>query len=155
MSSLVVLGRVLLPLHISLDLSSLPWQILHHAVRPKSSFTLPRFFAEKVPIGMNSSVITSTKDKRPAIFNDQHRFQAEVGYAAARQKAIELAMVVDKDCYELGIERSPTGVASWNDDRRPPLYWAGSDHPTDCGTVLMYDCKPFFTKTTASNYLPL
>ena len=50
------------------------------------------------------------------------KFQIDVGYVAARQKAIELAMVVDEDCYELGIERSPTGVASWNDDRRPPLY---------------------------------
>ena len=87
---------------------------------------------------MNGRVITTMKDKRPVTFNDQHRFQAEAGYVAARQKAIELAMAVDEDCYELGIERSPTGVASWNDDRRPPLYWAGSDHPTDCGTVLMY-----------------
>ena len=42
---------------------------------------------------------------------------------AARQKDIDLAMVVDDDdCMELGIERLPTGVASWNDDRRPPLY---------------------------------
>ena len=53
-------------------------------------------------------------------------------------------MVIDKDCVELGIERSPTGVASWNDDRRPPLYWARSDHPTDCGTVLMYERRHFF-----------
>ena len=50
---------------------------------------------------------------------------------AARQKAIDLAMVIDEDCMELGIERSQIGVATWNDDRRPPLYWAGSDHPTD------------------------
>ena len=63
---------------------------------------------------------------KPVNCDDQHKFQTEVGYAAARQKAIELAMVVDEDCSELGIERSPTGVASWNDDRRPPLYWAGS-----------------------------
>ena len=63
---------------------------------------------------------------------------------AARQKAIELAMVVDEDCYELGLEGSPTGVASWNDDRRPPLYWVGADHPTDCGTVLMYECRHFY-----------
>ena len=46
-------------------------------------------------------------------FDDQHKFQTEVGYMAARQKATELAMVVDEDCYELGIERSPTGIASW------------------------------------------
>jgi len=90
---------------------------------------------------MHSRVTTTTKDKIPVTFNDQHRFQAEVGYVAARQKAIELAKVVDEDCYELGIERSPMGVASWNDDGRPPLYWAGSDHPTDCGTVLMYECR--------------
>ena len=88
---------------------------------------------------MNSSAITTSKDKKPVAFNDQHKFQAEVGYVVARQKAIELATVVDEDCYDLGIERSPTGVASWNDDRRPTLYWAGSDHPTDCGAVLMYE----------------
>ena len=82
---------------------------------------MPRFFVEKVTLGMNSSVITTTKDKRPVIFNDQHKFQAEIGYVAARQKAIELATVVDEDCYDMVIERSPTGVASWNDDRRPPL----------------------------------
>jgi hypothetical protein len=95
---------------------------------------------------MNSSVIATQHDKISVIFDDQHKFQTEVGYAAARQKAIELAMVVDEDCYELGIERSPTGVASWSDDRRPPLYWAGSDHPTDCGTVLMYECRHFFVR---------
>ncbi len=82
---------------------------------------------DKVTLGTHSSVITTKKDKIPVNFDDQHKFQTEVGYVAARQKAIELAMVVDEDCYELGIERSPTGVASWNDDRRPPLYWAGSD----------------------------
>ena len=53
-------------------------------------------------------------------------------------------MVVDEDCYEVGIGRSPTGVASWNDDRRPPLYWVGSDHPTDCGTVLIYERRHFY-----------
>ena len=93
---------------------------------------------------MNSVMITTTKAKKAVNFDDQHNIQVDVGYVAARQKAIELAMVVDEDCYELGIERSPTGVSSWNDDRRPPLYWAGSDHPTDCGTVLMYECRHFF-----------
>ena len=110
---------------------------------------------DKVTSGLYSRVIATKKDKIPVNFDDQHKFQKEVGYVAARQKAIELAMVVDEDCYEFGIERSPTGVASWNDDRRPPLYGAGSDHPTDCGTVLMYECRHFFfTKTTANNYLP-
>ena len=78
---------------------------------PNVRFTLPRFFVEKVTLGMNSSAITTSKDKKLVAFNDQHKFQAEVGYAAARQKAIELATVVDEDCYDLGIERSPTGVA--------------------------------------------
>ncbi len=93
---------------------------------------------------MNSGTITTKKDRKTVNVDDQHKFQVDVGYVAARQKAIELAMVVDEDCYELGIERSPTGVASCNDDRRPPLYWVGSDHSTDCGTVLMYECRHFF-----------
>ena len=99
---------------------------------------------DKVTFGMKSTVITTKKDKRPVNFDDQHKFQTEVGYVAARQKAIELAMAVDQDWYELGIERLPTGVASWNDDWRRPLYLAGSDHPTDCGTVLMYECRHFY-----------
>ncbi len=86
---------------------------------------------------MNSGVITMVKAKDAVSSNYKHKFKVDVGYAAAHEKAIELAMMVDEDCFELGIERSPTGVASWNDDRRPPLYWAGSDHPADCGTVLM------------------
>ena len=144
MSFLVVQGLVLLPLHISLDPSSLLWQVLHHSVHPKLGLPCHGFFVEKVTLGLNSSAINTTKDKRPVTFNGQHKFQPEVGYVAARQKAIELAMVVDEDCYGLGIERSPTGVASWSDDRRPPLYGAGSDHPTDCGTVLMYEFRHFY-----------
>ena len=93
---------------------------------------------------MNSGVVTTSKEKKPVTFNDQHNFQAEIGYMVARQKASELATVVDEDCYDLGIDRSPTGVASWNDNRRPPLYWAGSGHPTDCGTVMMYECRHFY-----------
>jgi hypothetical protein len=99
---------------------------------------------EKVTLGMNNGVYTAPKDKKPVILTDQHKFQAEIGYVAARQKAIELATVVDEDCYDLGIDGSPTGVASWNDDRRPLLFWAGSDHPVDCGTVLMYECRHFY-----------
>ena len=72
---------------------------------------------------------TTPKDKKPVIFNDPHTFQAEIGYVVARQKAIELATVVDEDCYDLGIDRSPTGVASWDDDRRPPLFWVGLTIP--------------------------
>jgi len=93
---------------------------------------------------MNSGMITTTKAKKAVSFDDQHKFQVDVGYVAARQTSIELAMVVDEDCYELGIGLSPTGVASWNQDRRPPLYWVGSDHPTDYGTVMMYECRHFF-----------
>ena len=71
---------------------------------------------------MNSGGSTATKAKGVAHIGDQHKFQVDVGYVAARQKAIDLAMVIDEDCIELGIERLPTGVASWNDDRRSPLY---------------------------------
>ena len=67
----------------------------------------------------------------------------DIGYVAARQRAIELAMVIDEDCMELGIERSPTGVASWGDNRRPLLYWVGSD-PGERVPVLMYECQLFF-----------
>ena len=91
---------------------------------PKVRFTLPRFHVGKVTLGMNGGAYTTSKDKTSVVFDDQHKFQVEIGYVAARQKAIELALVIDEDCYELGIDRSPTGVASWNDDRRPPLYWA-------------------------------
>jgi len=93
---------------------------------------------------MNSGAITATKAKVASRFDDKHKFHVDVGYVAARQKSIDLAMVIDEDCVELGIERLPTGVASWNGDRRPPLYWAGSDHPSDCGTVLMYERRHFF-----------
>ena len=71
---------------------------------------------------MISSVVTASRAKLVVRFDDQHKFQVVAGYVAARQKAIDLAMVVDEDCIELGIERLPTGVASWNDERRPPLY---------------------------------
>ena len=52
-------------------------------------------------------------------------------------------MVIDEDYMELGIERSPTGVASWGDDRRPLLYWVGSDLG-ERGPVLMNECRDFF-----------
>ena len=72
---------------------------------------------------MRSSVITAPRAKRAVRFDDQQKFQVDVGYVAARQKAIHLAIVINEDCMEFGIERLSTGVASWNDDRRPPLYW--------------------------------
>ena len=77
-------------------------------------------------------------------FDDQYRYEVDIGYVAARQRAIELAMVIDEDCMELGIDRSPTGVASWCDGRRHPLYWVGSDDPKACGIVLMYECRRVF-----------
>ena len=96
---------------------------------------------------MRSGVITASKAKRIVRFDDQHKLQIYVGYVAACQKAIYIyvAMVIDEDCMEFGIERLPTCVASsWNGVWRPPLYWVGSDHPTDCGTVLMYECRHLF-----------
>ena len=68
------------------------------------------------------SVITASKAKRVVRFDDQHKFQVDAGYVAVRQKAIDLAMAIDEDCMKVGIERSPIGVASWNDDWRPHLY---------------------------------
>ena len=47
-------------------------------------------------------------------------------------------MVVDEECAELGIDRTPTGVASLGDDRRPPLFWVDPDID-DCQIVLMYE----------------
>ena len=52
-------------------------------------------------------------------------------------------MAVDENCMELGINRSPTGVASWGDNRRPPLFWVGPDID-DSRIVLMYERRHFF-----------
>jgi hypothetical protein len=38
---------------------------------------------EKVTLGMNSGVVTTSKDNKPVTFSDQHKFQAEIGYVAA------------------------------------------------------------------------
>ena len=82
------------------------------------------------------------KKKGTLRVDEQYRYQTVVGYVAARQRALELAMPVDDDCLELGIDRSPTGVASWGDDRRPPLFWV--DPGIDDGqVVLMYECGFF------------
>ena len=52
--------------------------------------------------------------------DEQYRYQVDVGYVTARQKALELTLAVNEDCMELGIDRLPKGVASWGDggDRR-------------------------------------
>ncbi|MFM7983538.1 MAG: hypothetical protein ACKPKO_29850, partial [Candidatus Fonsibacter sp.] len=64
-------------------------------------------------------------------------------HMAAKQKAIEFAKVVDLDCEQLGIDRYPHDVGSWNDDRRVPLYWLdGSDSQQN--VVLTYDCQQFY-----------
>ena len=40
-------------------------------------------------------------------FDEQYRYQVDVGYVTARQKALELAMAVDEDCMDFGIDSSP------------------------------------------------
>ena len=52
-------------------------------------------------------------------------------------------MAVDEDCVDLGIDRSPKGVASWGDDRRPPLFWVDPDID-DSRVVLLYERRHFF-----------
>ena len=54
-----------------------------------------------------------------------------------------MAMAVDEDRMELGIDRSPTGVALWGDDRRLPLFWDAPDIK-DRQVVLMHECRHFF-----------
>ena len=96
-------------------------------------FTLPDDYVENCNLGMrcNKQNINIACDALP--FGDQCRWQVDVCYVAARQRAIELAVVIEEDCMELGIDRSPMGVASWCDDRRPPLYWVGNDVPKEQG----------------------
>ena len=38
-------------------------------------------------------------------FDEQYRYQGDVGYVTARQKALELTLAVNEDCMELGIDR--------------------------------------------------
>ena len=56
--------------------------------------------------------LRSSKLKGSIRCDEQYRYQVDVGYVTARQQALELAMAVDEDCMELGIDRSPKGVAS-------------------------------------------
>ena len=76
-------------------------------------------------------------------FDEQYRYQGDVGYVTARQKALELTLAVNEDCMELGIDRLPKGVASWGDDRRPPLFVVNPDID-DSRVVLMYECRHVF-----------
>ena len=66
-------------------------------------FTLPNRFVEKANLWMNSGVSTTPEAKRAVHFDEQHKIQVVVGYVAARQQAIDLALVADEDCMELGI----------------------------------------------------
>ena len=75
--------------------------------------------------------------------DDTYLFQSGLGYMSARQKAIELARVVDRDCDSLGIARHPLGVGSWKDDRRVPLYWVDCSD-TGRSAVLTYDCRRLY-----------
>ena len=106
-------------------------------------FQLLDLFIEKSNLGMRKLVKKSSVSKGTIRFDEQYRYQVDVGYVTARQKALELAMAVDEDCVELGIDRSPKGVASWGDDRRPPLFWVNPDID-DSRVVLMYECRHFF-----------
>ena len=106
------------------------------------AFTLPDRYVEKTNLGMRRRPKTIKSARDAVRFDCQYRFQVDIGVVG--QRAIELAMVIDEDCMELGIDRSPTGVASWCDGRRHPLYWVGSDDPKACGIVLMYECRRVF-----------
>jgi hypothetical protein len=79
-------------------------------------FKLPEHVIEKSNFGMRKIVKKSPKSKGTIRFDEQYLYQVEVGYVTARQKALELAMAVDEDCMELGIDTSPKGAASWGDD---------------------------------------
>ena len=97
----------------------------------------------KITFGTRKAVKMSSMSKGIIHFDEQYRYQVDVGSVTARQKALELAMAVDEDCMELGIDCSPKGVASWGDDRRPPLFWVNPDID-DSRVVLMYECRHFF-----------
>ena len=63
-----------------------------------------------------------------------YRHRNIVWRALGRQQAVDRAMVVDEACDWLVCERSPMDVASWNDDRVPPLLWQ------DGVWVQIHDC---------------
>ena len=112
---------------------------------------LPTKYVEKANLGIRRNLRAKDEARDVVHFDDQCRFQVGSGYVAARQRAIELVVAIDAECMELGIDRSPTGVASWGDDRRPPLCWVGSD-PGKQGPVLMYECRHSFVKMTVSSF---
>ena len=91
------------------------------SLRSSVSFSLPDHYVAKSTFGMRRRPTISIEARNAVQFDDQCRLQVDVGYVAESQRAIESAMAIDEDCAELGIDRSPTRVASWGDDRRPPL----------------------------------
>ena len=82
-------------------------------------FKLLEHFVEKSNLGMRKVAKRSSTPKGTIHFDEQYRYQVDVGYVTARQKALELAMAVDEDSMELEIVHRrvlPRGVMI--DDRR-------------------------------------
>ena len=61
-------------------------------------------FVENANLGMRRTPKEVVKPRGTLRFDEQYRYQTDVGYVAARQRALELAMAVDEDCMELGID---------------------------------------------------
>ena len=92
-----------------------------YSVGASVRFKLPERFVEQSNLGMRKVPKRSSKPRGTIRAAEQDRYQVDVGYLTARQRALELAMAVDEDCMELGMDSSPKVVASWGDDRRPPF----------------------------------
>ncbi|MFM7982246.1 MAG: hypothetical protein ACKPKO_23295 [Candidatus Fonsibacter sp.] len=107
-------------------------------------FRLPKGYQDKETVGMNNPWRNQGKWETGNYMqlDDQYFFQSGIRYMSARQKAIELAKVVDHDCDMLGITRYPHGVGSWKDDRRVPLHWIDCSD-TGSPAVLTYDWRRF------------
>ncbi|MFM7984965.1 MAG: hypothetical protein ACKPKO_37160 [Candidatus Fonsibacter sp.] len=91
---------------------------------------------------------------------EDRMFQLCMSHMAPRQKAIELAKVVDLDCEQLGLDRYPHYVGSWNDDRRVPFYWLDSSDSRqnvvltfDCQQLYVGDCQQTPTSLSVDSYL--
>ena len=85
-------------------------------------FKVPTGHVDKCKLGMRKTQ-RAKKEGMPIVMNDGRQYDADMSRVAARQRAIELAIVIDEDFHELGLPRYPGKTASLNDDRRPPLYW--------------------------------
>ena len=55
-----------------------------------------------------------------------------------------MATFVDNARLDDGIGRSPTVVASWNGDRRPPLFWEAIASIKGTRGFLIYDCTDLY-----------